>query len=79
MPLYPFEGQPNAADELVVFQEAQTCPLFLVTLKEDAAFERKGEVPPAPGYHYFVEGKLETTPTIAAPGSSFSFGFPLTF
>ena len=34
-------GKPNAVDELVVFQEYQTLPLFLVKLKSDAKFEKK--------------------------------------
>jgi len=32
-PLLDFKGNPNAVDELVCFQEAQTLPLFLVQLK----------------------------------------------
>ena len=36
-------GKPNAVDELVVFQEYQTLPLFLVKLKSDAKFEKKKE------------------------------------
>ena len=38
-------GKPNAVDELVVFQETQTLPPFVVKLKSDAKFVKNGEKP----------------------------------
>ena len=37
-PLLDFKGKPNAVDELVCFQEAQTLPLFLIIPKIKPAF-----------------------------------------
>ena len=38
MPLLDFKGKPNAVDELVCFQEAQTLPLFLIVPKTKPTF-----------------------------------------
>ena len=45
-PLLDFKGKPNAADELVCFQEAQTLPLFLVVPKTALTFTPKTAAKP---------------------------------
>ena len=45
-PLLDFKGKPNAVDELVCFQEAQTLPLFLIIPKTKPAFTPMTVKPP---------------------------------
>jgi len=45
-PLLDFKGKPNAVDELVCFQEAQTLPLFLIVPKTKPAFTPMAVKPP---------------------------------
>jgi len=45
-PLQDFKGKPNAVDELVCFQEAQTLPLFLIVPKTKPAFTPTTMKPP---------------------------------
>ena len=46
MPLLDFKGKPNAVDELVCFQEAQTLPLFLIVPKTNPTFTATTVKPP---------------------------------
>ena len=46
MPLLDFKGKPNAVDELVCFQEAQTLPLFLIVPKTNPTFTPTTVKPP---------------------------------
>jgi len=46
MPLLDFKGKPNAVDELVCFQEAQTLPLFLIVPKTKTTFTPTTVKPP---------------------------------
>ena len=46
MPLLDFKGKPNAVDELVCFQEAQTLPLFLIVPKTKPTFTPTTVKPP---------------------------------
>jgi len=45
-PLLDFKGKPNAVDELVCFQEAQTLPLFLIVPKTNPTFTPTTVKPP---------------------------------
>jgi len=45
-PLLDFKGKPNAVDELVCFQEAQTLPLFLIIPKTKPSFPSMTVKPP---------------------------------
>jgi len=45
-PLLDFKGKPNAVDELVCFQEAQTLPLFLIVPKPKPTFTPTTVKPP---------------------------------
>jgi len=45
-PLLDFKGKPNAVDELVCFQEAQTLPLFLIVPKTKPTFTPTTVKPP---------------------------------
>jgi len=45
-PLLDFKGNPNAVDELVCFQEAQTLPLFLIVPKTKPTFTPTPVKPP---------------------------------
>ena len=45
-PLLDFRGKPNAVDELVCFQEAQTLPLFLIVPKTNPTFTPTTVKPP---------------------------------
>ena len=45
-PLLDFKGKPNAVDELVCFQEAQTLPLFLIIPKTKPTFTPTTVKPP---------------------------------
>jgi len=59
MPLLDFKGKPNAVDELVCFQEAQTLPLFLIIPKTKPAFTPMTVKPP-------VNLVSEITPSLPA-------------
>jgi len=59
MPLLDFKGKPNAVDELVCFQEAQTLPPFLIIPKTKPAFTPMTVKPP-------VNLVSEITPSLPA-------------
>ena len=67
-PLQDFKGKPNAVDELVCFQEAQTLPLFLVIPKTKPAFTPTTVKPP----FNLVSQPLPSRTESASSGSSSS-------
>jgi len=85
MPLLDFKGKPNAVEELVCFQEAQTLPLFLIVPKTKPAFTPMTVKPPfhlvtqaspsqlASSTHSSSSGSGSSTP-ISSPMTRAAFG-----
>jgi len=72
MPLLDFKGKPNAVDELVCFQEAQTLPLFLIVPKTKPAFTPMTVKPPFNLISQAPQSPLPSSTQSASSGNSSS-------
>ena len=72
MPLLDFKGKPNAVDELVCFQEAQTLPLFLIVPKTKPTFTPMTAKPPFNLFSQIAPSQLALGTQSASSGSSSS-------
>jgi len=72
MPLLDFKGKPNAVDELVCFQEAQTLPLFLIVPKTKPTFTPMTAKPPFNLVSQIAPSQLALGTQSASSGSSSS-------
>ena len=72
MPLLDFKGKPNAVDELVCFQEAQTLPLFLIVPKTKPTFTPMIAKPPFNLFSQIAPSQLALGTQSASSGSSSS-------
>jgi len=66
-PLLDFKGKPNAVDELVCFQEAQTLPLFLIIPKTKPTFTPMTLKPP---FNLVTQAPPSSLPSNAQSASS---------